>query len=173
MYWRRHEDVFSVTFFCFQDVLKTSWRHNCKTLANMSWRHLGRRLQEVLEDEKRYAEDVLKSWRRLGKQEMFAGLSKEIGKWVLLMWGLRTLWWAIITDETIKLKICIPLWPTVALLQQQKNGIMCHFFWNQSKNFDPSTLVHNSSTFVCDSSTFAYTGPHWSSDSYAFLEQTD
>ena len=33
-----------------------------------------RRLQEVLEDKKCYAEGVLKtSWRRLGKQDMFAG----------------------------------------------------------------------------------------------------
>ena len=36
----------------------------------MSWR----RLQDVLEDEKCYAEDVFNtSWRRLGNQEMFAG----------------------------------------------------------------------------------------------------
>ena len=83
-------------FFVFQDILKTSWRHNCKTswrhledvledVLKMSWRSFRetyckyvlktswRRLQEVLEDEKCYAEDVFKtSWRRLGKQEMFA-----------------------------------------------------------------------------------------------------
>ena len=29
----------------------------------------------------------------------------------------------------------MPMWPTVAKLQQQENGAMCHFFWNQSKNF--------------------------------------
>ena len=79
-WWRRTEDV-----------LKTSWRHNCKTsckhVLKTSWRRLqdvlGRRiantswrsLQDVLEDEKCYAEDVFKmSWRRLGKQEIFAVL---------------------------------------------------------------------------------------------------
>ena len=62
-----------------EDVLKTSWRRLARRLedvlgrriANMSWR----RLQDVLEDEKCYAEDAFKtSWRRLGKQEMFAGM---------------------------------------------------------------------------------------------------
>ena len=61
---------------------KTSWRR----LANTSWRRLEdvlgrriantswRRLEDVLEDEKCYVEDAFKtSWRRLGKQEMFAG----------------------------------------------------------------------------------------------------
>ena len=102
-YWRHLPDVFSVTFFCLpkrrEGVLKTSWRHNCKTsckhVLKKSWRRLGRcfedvlktswkcledvlktswrRLEEVLEDEICYAEDVLKtSSRRLGKQEMFA-----------------------------------------------------------------------------------------------------
>ena len=40
-------------------------------------------------------------------------LSEQIGKWVLLMWGVRTLGWATITGNTIKLKNCIPMWPTV------------------------------------------------------------
>ena len=46
-YWKRLEDVFSVTFFCLprclEDVLKTSWK--------MSWRRLEtswRRLEDVL-----------------------------------------------------------------------------------------------------------------------------
>ena len=77
--------------FVFQDVLKTSWRYNCKTsckhVLKMSWRRLEdvlgrriantswRRLEDVLEDEKCYAEDVFKtSSRRLGKQEMFVGM---------------------------------------------------------------------------------------------------
>ena len=41
-------------------------------------------------------------------------LGEVIDKWVLLMWGVRTLWGAIITDKITKLKICIPMWPTVA-----------------------------------------------------------
>ena len=82
-WWRRTEDVFSVTFFCLprrlqdvlktlfqdvmqtrlEDVLKTSWRRfrkrHCIFILKTSWR----RLQKVLEDEKCYAEDVLKiSW---------------------------------------------------------------------------------------------------------------
>ena len=37
------------------------------------------RLEDVLEDEKCYAEDVFKtSWRRLGKQEMFAGIVYQL-----------------------------------------------------------------------------------------------
>ena len=80
-YWRRLEDVFSVTIFCLsrrrrlenvlktpcEDVLKASWRSLedifGRGLANTSWRRLGRwrivtlktssrRLQEVLENKK-------------------------------------------------------------------------------------------------------------------------
>ena len=40
-------------------------------------------------------------------------LSETIGKWVLLMWAVRILWGGIITDKTPKMKICIPLWPSV------------------------------------------------------------
>ena len=46
------------------------------------------------------------------------------------MRGVRTLWGAIITDKTTKLKICIARWSTVAKLEQQQNGATCHFFWN-------------------------------------------
>ena len=97
-FWRRLQDVFSVTFFrlprrlediiarrfantswrrledILQDVLKTSWRHFRKTYCKYVLKTSSRRLQEVLADEKCYAEDVFKtSWRRLGKQEMFGG----------------------------------------------------------------------------------------------------
>ena len=75
-------------FFVFQNVLKTAWRRLediiAIRLANTSWRRLGRRLarrledilgrriantswrrlEDVLEDEKCYAEDVFKtSWK--------------------------------------------------------------------------------------------------------------
>ena len=65
-----------------ENVLKTSWRRLediiARCLANTSWRRFRktycRYVLKTLEDEKRYAEDVFKkSWRRLGKQEMFAG----------------------------------------------------------------------------------------------------
>ena len=76
-YWRRLEDVFSVIFFYLprrlEDVLKTYWRHFRKTYCKYVLKTC---LQEVLEDEKCYAIDVLKtSWRRLGKQEMFGGFN--------------------------------------------------------------------------------------------------
>ena len=87
---RHLQGVFSVTFFLSS---KTSWRrleNVLKTSCKTSWRHFrntyykyvlkttSRRLQEVLEDEKCYAEDVFKtSWRRLGKQEMFAGKQSD------------------------------------------------------------------------------------------------
>ena len=41
-------------------------------------------------------------------------LSETIGKRVLLMWGVETLLGAVITGKTTKLKIRIPMWPTVA-----------------------------------------------------------
>ena len=87
-------------------------------------------------------------------------LSETISKLVLLMWGVTTLYGALITDKTTKLKICISMWLTVAWLQQQQNGTMRHFFGNERKHFwfiyificlhSPS----DSSTFICDSSTF-------------------
>ena len=75
-WWRRTEDVFSITFFCLSR--RTSSRRNCKTsswrcledLFKKTWRrHLGskswRRLEDVL---RRRLEDILKtSWRRLWK----------------------------------------------------------------------------------------------------------
>ena len=38
-------------------------------------------------------------------------LSETIDKFVLLMWGVRTIRGTIIADETTKSKICIPVWP--------------------------------------------------------------
>ena len=59
---------------CLEDILKTSWRHFRKTYCKYVLKISSRRLQEVLEDKKCYAEDVFKtSWSFLGKQEMFAG----------------------------------------------------------------------------------------------------
>ena len=105
--WRRLEDVFSVTFFCLprrlENVLKTSWRHNCKTSCKHVWKTSWRRLEDVLKTpwktSWRRLEDVLGRriantswrrlgrrkvlrWRRLGKQEMFAGeLLQNHKKW--------------------------------------------------------------------------------------------
>ena len=62
-----------------EDVLKTSWRHFRKTYCKHVLKTSGKRLQQVLEDEKCYAEDVLKTcWRLLGKLEMFAGYIFDI-----------------------------------------------------------------------------------------------
>ena len=81
-----------------KDVLKTSWRHNCKTsckpVLKTSWKHLARRLEDVLGRciantsgrrlwrrkvlRWRRLQDVFKtSSRRLGKQEMFARISRK------------------------------------------------------------------------------------------------
>ena len=84
-------------------------------------------------------------------------LSETIGKWIFLMWGVGTLSGAVITDNTTKLKISIPMWPTVPLLQKQQNGTMCHFFWNKEKYFDSSTLVYIYLHSSSDSSTLVYT----------------
>ena len=74
--WRSLQDVISVIA---SHLANTSWRRLADVLgrriANTSWR----RLQDVFKTsgktKKCYAEDVFKtSWRRLGKQEMFAGL---------------------------------------------------------------------------------------------------
>ena len=50
------------------------------------------------------------------------------------MGRVGTLSGAVITDKTTKLKIRISMWPTNALLQQQQNETICHFFWNQRKH---------------------------------------
>ena len=98
------------------------------------------------------------------------------------MWGVETFRAAIITDKTTKLKICIPMWVTIAQLQQQQNGTPCVTFSGIKKNVlirlysssfvyshlmnhlhlsgDSSTLMYtrletslHPFTFVCDSST--------------------
>ena len=71
--WRRLEDIIA------RRLANTSWRRLedvlGRRIANTSWR----RLEDVLEDEKCYAEDVFKtSSRRLGKQEMFAGMMLKL-----------------------------------------------------------------------------------------------
>ena len=78
-------------------------------------------------------------------------LSDAIGKWVLLMWEVLLMW---------------NMWPTVALLQQQQNGITCHFFWYLKINF----LIRLHSSTIClyssnDSPTFVCTQLHLPSDS--------
>ena len=55
-----------------EDVLKTSWRHNCKTSCKLvlktSWRCLEDVLEDVLKMSWKRLEDVLKtSWRRFRK----------------------------------------------------------------------------------------------------------
>ena len=93
-------------------------------------------------------------------------LSETIGKWVLLMWGVGTLWGAVITDKTTKLKILIPMWPTVAtkwdhaqlFLESQKNCLIrLHY-----STFAYTHLVTNlySSTPSNDSSTLVYIRLH-------------
>ena len=71
-YWRRLENVFSVTFFLSST---TSWR----CFRKMYCKYILKTSSRRLEDKKCYAEDVFKtSWRGLGKQEMFAGKSLYI-----------------------------------------------------------------------------------------------
>ena len=78
-YWSL-QHVFNVTFFCLprrlKEVLKTSWRHNCKTsckhVLKTSWRRLARRLENILgrriaNKSWRCLEDVFKrSWKTKG-----------------------------------------------------------------------------------------------------------
>ena len=103
-YWRRIQDVFSVTFLCLprrleDTIRKTSYKHVLKT----SWRRLGRRFKDVLktpwrsfrktawrrlEDvlERTYCKYVLKgSWRRLeevleGEKCYTEDVSRRLGK---------------------------------------------------------------------------------------------
>ena len=71
-YWRHLQDVFKTSSrhnckTSYKLVLKTSWgrfrKTYCKYVLRTSWRGLGRR-------------KVLR-WRRLGKQEMFAGIVRK------------------------------------------------------------------------------------------------
>ena len=89
-WWRRTENVLKTSSRRLQCNVflssKTSWRHNCKTsckhVLKTSWRHFrktyckyvlktsSRRLQEVLEHEKCYAEDVKKCL--LGYKQLYS-----------------------------------------------------------------------------------------------------
>ena len=95
---------------------------------------------------------------------------------------MRKLWWALMTNQTIELKICITMWPTAAWLQQQDSSTFVYthlvtcldsssliyiclwlVYIPLHSSSDPSTLVYirlvtrlHLSTFVCDSSTFVY-----------------
>ena len=77
-WWRRTEDVLKTHSRRLQCNIFLS----CKTYGKYVLKASSRRLQEVLEDEKCYTEDVFKtSWRRLRKQEMFAGIWHYIWLW--------------------------------------------------------------------------------------------
>ena len=70
--WRRLEDVLRGRF---ENIMKTSWRclwkRSCKHVLKTSWKM-----------KNCYAEDVFKTpSRRLGKQEMLAGLFSEFWSW--------------------------------------------------------------------------------------------
>ena len=79
-WWRRTKDILKTSSRRLQCNIflssKRSWRRLegiiARRLANTSWR----RLEDVLKRSwKCYAEDVFMTfWRRLGKEEMFAGL---------------------------------------------------------------------------------------------------
>ena len=75
----RPEDILKTSWRRFGNVLETSWRRFRKTYCKYVLQTSSRRLQEVLEDEKCYAEDVFKTfWRRPEKQEMFAGTNLHL-----------------------------------------------------------------------------------------------
>ena len=74
--------------FVFQDVLKTSWRYNCKTsckhVLKMSWR----RLEDVLG--RRIANT---SWRGLGRRKVLRW--RRLEDFLKTSWKTRTVCWAI------------------------------------------------------------------------------
>ena len=149
-WWRRTEGV-----------LKTSWRHNCKTSCKLVLKTSWRRLENILKTScrtswkrfrKTYRKYVLKTssrrlgrrkvlrWRRLGKQEMFAGtclsLSLSQSDYILLVnrlwcfsWKLLLLLEKYCQSHLMKLIQLIDCWRTVD-----------EFRWNLilllSKNFD-------------------------------------
>ena len=87
-YWRRLQDVFSVTFFCLprrlEDVWKTSWRHNCKTsckhVLKTSWKTSLKRLEDVLKT----------SWRHFRKtycKYVFKTSSRGLVRRKVLCWS--------------------------------------------------------------------------------------
>ena len=86
-------------------------------------------------------------------------LNETISKWVLLMWGVETLWGAIIIDKTTKLKIRMPMWLSMqfawhATITKWDSVIKEKFY--DSCTFDYTHLVTHlhSSTFVLHSSTW-------------------
>ena len=95
-------------------------------------------------------------------------LSETIGRWILLMSGVGTLWGAVITDKAKKMKIRILMWPTaVSLFLKLRKSFLIRL---HSSTFVYTRLVTrlHLSTFVCDSSAFVYTRLHSSSDSSVF-----
>ena len=87
-------------------------------------------------------------------------LNETISKWVLLMWGVETLWGAIIIDKTTKLKIRMPMWLSMqfawlrlacnnnkmGLCNQRK--ILWFLYIRLHSSSDSSTLVYIRLTFV-------------------------
>ena len=99
-------------------------------------------------------------------------LIETIGKWVLLMWRMGTLWGAVITNKTTKLKIRIPIslcmqftWLWLHATTTKYDHLSLRLESNKSflirlhSSSDTSTLVHirlhlsvirlHSSTLVC------------------------
>ena len=108
-------------------------------------------------------------------------LSEAIGKWVLQMWGVRTLWGATIADKITKLKIHIPnvaycfsititkKWDHVSLFLESKNNFLIRL---HSSTFVYTRLVTrlHSSTFVYICLWLVFIRLHSSSHSSVFLE---
>ena len=100
------EDVLNMSWRPIENILKTSWRHFCKT----SWRRLEgvlktswKRLEDVLKTSWRHLKDVLKTflqdvlktfWRRLGKRSWsrLENVLKMSWRYLEDVWPKRLCW---------------------------------------------------------------------------------
>ena len=94
---------------------------------------------------------------------------KWSNSWVLLMWGVRTLWGAMITDKNYKIENLhtdVAYWCLIATAKWDHVSL----FLESKKNFfDSSTLVYICLNSSSDSSTLVYTRLHLSSESSALI----
>ena len=96
-------------------------------------------------------------------------LSETIGKWVLLMWGVGTLWGAVITDKITKLKVAYQCGLLLHNYSSNKMGPWVTFSGIKEKLFDSSTPLLICLKSSSDSSRLACTRLQLSSGSSTLL----
>ena len=120
-WWRRTEDVFSVTFFCLPRRLEDI---TARRLANTSLRRLEDVLEDVLKTSWKCLEDVLKtSWKTFQEDVLQIRLEDVL--------KTRNVWWVIISNHALKVMIETSFLKNRSKLFQQSQ-INCLLWWVKS-----------------------------------------